>query len=140
MIHRHLLPSTQALTLSRLSPTCSTVHVKSWPGATPDQCPSDAGTPSPIGTGKTSAAGHGGGGLCNYLLCNYFITDFQHTPRHIGTWSMCMEGVEGGASTPPSLVLPPQSRRVTEREGWLLAVAALFLNNTVVSILIFAVL
>ena len=55
----------------------------------------------------------------------------------IGTWSMiiCMEGVEGGASTPPSLVLPPQSRRVTEREGWLLAVAALFLNNTVVSIL-----
>ena len=58
----------------------------------------------------------------------------------IGTWSMRMEGVEGGASTPPSLVSPlaPQSRRVTEREGWLLAVAALFLNSTAVSILIFS--
>ena len=51
----------------------------------------------------------------------------------ICTWSMCMKGVEGGASTLPSLVLPPQSRRVSEREGWLLAVAALFLDNTQVS-------
>ena len=47
-----------------------------------------------------------------------------------------MEGVEGGVSTPPSLVLPPQSHAgVTERgKAGCLQVAALFLNNTVVSI------
>ena len=76
---------------------------------------------------SSSFSKHSADPLKGGMICGLSIPIRQG----IGTWSMYVwKGWrEARARLPHSYYC-----RVTEREGWLLAVAALFLNNTVVSI------